>query len=334
LKRAAVAAILIAIPILALGLVVNAFRGPMESTGGVILVRHGIGARGVANELVARGILSRPRLFLLAARLAKVDRRLQAGRYAIPPNTSIASLLELLRAGPNVRETVTIPEGSRDDQIAGALERAAEVDSAAFLAIVRNASSPARFHVPGPTLQGYLFPETYEIPWGISAEEAVGILVEQYHAVVTREMMARAESLGLGERGLVTLASIIEAETPVPEERPRVSAVFHNRLRAGWNLEADPTVRYATGNEAEEISVHDLVFDSPYNTYRYPGLPPGPIGNPGRASLMAALFPVEGSEEFFFVASGDGGHVFSTTARDHARAVAAYRKRNAGSGQP
>jgi len=314
--------------------VFTAYRGPMRTPGGVVLLRAGIGARGVAEELAVTGLVSHPRLFLLFARLEKVDRHLRAGRYAIPPNPSIESLLALLREGPNVRERVTIPEGSRDDQIAGVLARTAGVDSTEFLRIVRDGASPPRYGVPGPTLEGYLFPETYEFPWGTPGAEVVSFLIVQYHKVMIPAFRARAESLGIAEQDVVTLASIIEAETSLPEERPRVSAVYHNRLRAGWNLEADPTVRYATGNDSGEITAGQLEWDSPYNTYRYPGLPPGPIGNPGEASLIAALFPQEGCEDFFFVANGEGGHTFSKTAEEHSRAVAALRRREVARRQP
>ena len=305
----------------------------MRSPGGIVLLRSGIGARGVAAELEASGVVSHPRLFQLFARLAKVDRHLKAGRYAIPPNLSIASLLDLLRQGPNVRERVTIPEGSRANQIAALLASAADIDSGAFLALVEDSSAAERFGVPGPTLQGYLFPETYELLWGTPPDDVVELLVQQYRKVMTPAFLARADSLGMDERQIVTLASIVEAETSLPEERARVSAVYHNRLNSGWNLEADPTVRYATGNESGEITLAELSCDSRYNTYKYLGLPPGPIGNPGRASIVAALFPAEGCRDFFFVANGRGGHSFSSNVEDHRRAAAAWRRREQGERQ-
>lgn len=328
MKRAGLVAVVLAAGVaLCVGfLVVATFRAPMKTPGAVVLLRPGMGARNVAAELAAHGVLPYPRLFLLVARITEVDRGLQAGRYAVPPDVSIESLLALLRSGPNLREQVTIPEGSRALQIAEILHRAADVDSGSFLALVRDPASPARFGVPGPSLEGYLFPETYEFSFGIAAAEAVSLLVGEYRDVMTPALLARADSLGLDEREVVTLASIVEAETPIPDERPRVSAVFHNRLRAGWPLEADPTVRYATGNDSADITVGELEFDSSYNTYRQPGLPPGPIGSPGRAALSAALYPSEGCRDFFFVANGSGGHTFSRTVGEHVRAAAALRK--------
>ncbi len=319
-------------PLACAALLVGAYLTPMRTAGGTVHLRSGMGARAVAAELASQGLLSHPRTFLVFARLREVDRDLQAGRYVIPPNASMKDLLALLSAGPNVREPVTIREGSRVEEIAGVLAGAAAVDSAAFVALARDDATARRLGVPGPTLEGYLFPETYEFSWGVTPEDAAAIMVAEYREVMTPALAARAESLGLGERSAVTLASVIEAETGLPDERARVSAVFHNRLHAGWNLEADPTVRYATRNFTNEITVDELAFDSPYNTYRYPGLPPGPIGSPGRASIHAALFPLMPSDEFFFVASGDGGHVFSRTAEEHGRAIADARRRAAAGG--
>jgi UPF0755 protein len=327
-RRVGIAIALAGLAAMLLGafIVVSMYRSPMRTPGAVVLLRPGIGAREVAAELAAHGVLPYPRLFLLIARATEVDRGLQAGRYAVPPDVSIESLLALLHRGPNLREKVTIPEGSRAEEIASILARAADVDSAAFLAVVRDPRTPARFGVPGPSLEGYLFPETYEFSYGIGAAEAASLLVAEYREVMTPALLSRADSLGMDERGVVTLASIIEAETPLDEERPRVSAVFHNRLRAGWPLEADPTVRYATGNDTGQITAGQLQSESPYNTYHQPGLPPGPIGSPGRAALSAALNPSEDCRDFFFVADGTGGHTFSRTVDQHAKAVVESRR--------
>ncbi len=325
--------VIVGAPLIVAALLASAYLTPMRTAGGTVHLRSGMGARAVATELASQGLLSHPRTFLVFARLREVDRDLRAGRYVIPPNASMKDLLALLSAGPNLRERVTIREGSRVEEIASVLARAAAVDSAAFVALAGDEEAARWLGVPGPTLEGYLFPETYEFSWGVTPEEVAAIMVAEYREVMTPVLAARAESLGLGERSAVTLASVIEAETGLPDERARVSAVFHNRLHAGWNLEADPTVRFATRNFSNEITVDELAFDSPYNTYRFPGLPPGPIGSPGRAALHAALFPLMPSAEFFFVASGDGGHIFSRTAEEHARAKALARRRAAANGE-
>lgn len=306
-----------------------AYLGPMNTPGGVIRLHDGEDAYAVASTLERAGLVASRRAFVLCARLTGEDRKLRAGRYLIPPGQSIRSLLALLSAGPNLRELFTIREGARAEEIAQTLHLATGVDSTAFMRLALDPASPARFGVAGPTLEGYLFPETYELPWGLTAEEAITIFVKEYHEAAAG-LGAQTDSLGLSERDIVTLASIIEAETGVPEERARVAAVFHNRLRAGWKLEADPTVRYATRNQDSSLTVSDLQNESPYNTYVHPGLPPGPICSPGRAALDAALHPIVPSEEFFFVATGEGGHHFSKTIAEHNAAKALAKRRTSG----
>lgn len=302
-----------------------AFTAPSDSPGGVVMLRAGRGAGGVARDLHRAGIIGNRVAFVAFARLTGADRDLRAGRYRIPPAQSLRELIALLRKGPNLVERVTIVEGSRADQIAGLLSAAVGVDSSDFMRIVLDPASSERFVTPGPTLEGYLFPNTYELQWGASAEDVISTLVREYRKAII-PFAARAESLRMSEREIVTLASIVEAETGLPEERPRVAAVFHNRLREEWKLEADPTVRYASGNQSGGITRADLEFDSPYNSYLYRGLPPGPIGNPGKESIVAALYPDEACDDFFFVATGSGGHYFSRTLAEHNAAKARARR--------
>lgn len=328
MKRPLLFALLGGILVLATGVATArlAFVAPSKSPGGVVLLRPGRGAVGVARDLYHAGIIRNRVAFVAFARLTGADRELRAGRYHVPPAQSLRDLIALLRAGPNLVERVTIVEGSRADEIARLLAAAVGVDSSSFMRIVRDPASPARLGTPGPTLEGYLFPETYELTWGVSAEEVVAMLVKEYRKAFAG-FAARAESLSMSEREIITLASIVEAETGIPEERPRVAAVFHNRLRAGWKLEADPTVRYASGNPNGAISRADLEFDSPYNSYLYAGLPPGPIGNPGADAIVAALYPSPDCTDFFFVATGSGGHYFSRTLDEHNAAKARARRK-------
>jgi UPF0755 protein len=325
--RVLIGALSVGLALLVAALIRAAYVGPTGSPGGTVVLSQGRGAPGVAAQLARSGVLQNPRTFVLFARLSGADRELKAGRYAVPESVSIKSLIALLRAGPNVSERVLIPEGSGARAIAQILAARAGVDTAAFLDIVLDAESPARHGVPGPTLEGYLFPETYDIPWGAGAADVVEMLVAEYREVMTPERVARAESLGLDERELVTLASIVEAETGIAEERSRVAAVFHNRLRDGWKLDADPTVRFATGKITDDLTKADLEHASPYNTYVHGGLPPGPICNPGKAALDATLNPSVGCRDYFFVARGDGGHTFSRTIGEHNRARAEARRR-------
>ena len=177
-------------------------------------------------------------------------------------------------------------------------------------------------------MEGYLFPETYHFPKGTPTEKLVEAMVTQFKKTFNENWQRRADELGMTVREVVILASLIEKETSIPEERTLVSAVFHNRLRIGMKLDCDPTIIYALKQQdrfGDRLRTKDLRFDSPYNTYLYPGLPPGPICNPGQGCLEAALYPAA-SKYLYFVSKNDGSHHFSLTLREHLRAVQKYQK--------
>jgi UPF0755 protein len=232
----------------------------------------------------------------------------------------------MLAEGRVRTHAVVIPEGSRAVEIADRLAAAGLVGREAFLAIVLDREAPRRFAVEGPSLEGYLFPETYRFARGLPAEEIVRAMVSQFRSVY-RELRASAPASPLTMRELVTLASIVEKETGAPEERPLIAAVFLNRMRRGMRLETDPTVIYGIEDfDGNLRRVHLEDESNPYNTYRIPGLPPGPIASPGRAALAAVLEPAD-SPYLFFVSRNDGSHVFSATYREHARAVAHFQQK-------
>ena len=195
-----------------------------------------------------------------------------------------------------------------------------EEPPAEFMDLVHDPTLASSLGISAPSLEGYLHPETYRIQLDAAPREAIEMMVDETMRLFDRRSVARAESLGMSVHEILTLASIIETEAMLDSERERISAVYHNRLGSGWRLEADPTVRYAIGNFRRRLYYRDLEVDSPYNTYRRGGLPPGPICSPGRASIEAALYPLAGSEEFFFVSNGDGTHTFSETFAEHVRA--------------
>ena len=236
--------------------------------------------------------------------------------------------------------TVTIPEGRRAEEIAEILHQAGLVDPQEFLALVRSGEGFAfafledRPPEASPSLEGYLFPDTYQIPRDSDARAIITLLLSTFDARFTEEMRARAHEQGLTVHEVVTLASIVEREAVLPEERPLIASVFRNRLARGMKLDADPTVQYAMGyDEAQKtwwrtLLVEDYQFDSPYNTYRRVGLPPGPICNPGLASIEAVLSP-EDTDYLYFVANtvaGDGSHVFARTFEEHQRNIARYQR--------
>jgi UPF0755 protein len=297
-------------------------------------VPRGARMRAVAQDLARLGLVRNPTLFTLAGRLTGTDHSIKAGDYAIRPGMPALDLLGLLRKGMSSLDQVTVPEGLTAREIARLVHAHSGVDTVAFLRLVRDPAFAARLEVPASGLEGYLFPETYSVLRGSRAEDVLRLMVA--HGVrVLREEMSRVPSPPpYTAHEIVTMASIVEAEAHDPRERARIAAVYYNRLRRGMKLQADPTVAYALGRRPERILLRDLEVGSPYNTYRNFGLPPGPIGNPGRAALQAALNPASGTDALFFVARGDGTHQFSSTLQEHDRAISRIRGRSSSAAAP
>ena len=311
--------------VLALAIVAPACGGD-DGPATEIVVPVGASFDAVADTLASRDVVGWPGLFGLYARMRGDDRRVRSGRYVIPGNASWAAVLDALTEGRVVTVPLTLPEGFRLVQMA---PRIAEVSRTTVDSVVAllEATSPETLGLPGPGLEGFLFPDTYRFAPGVAPSTVLETLAARYRAVWTPERRARLDSLGMSERDLVTLASIVQAEARHVGEMPRIAGVYHNRLERGWLLQADPTVLYALGGPRDRLlfAAIDSVEDSPYNTYTQPGLPPGPIGAPGEAALDAALHPLD--EDFmYFVARPDGSHVFTRTLAEHNRAVAAARR--------
>lgn len=281
----------------------------------------------VADSLEARGVIRSALLFRLYARLSGADRAAKAGTYAFRPGAGWRSILDDLRHGRVATIRLTVPEAWTAQRIAERLVAATGLEADAVDAVIQESGAAARFGVPGPTLEGYLYPATYEFPVDVTAETAIATMIERYRSVWTPERRALADSLGLSEREVVTLASIIEAEARLTEELPLISAVFHNRLRIGYPLQADATVQYALGErQARLFYGHiDRVADNPYNTYRHRGLPPGPIASPGVRAIDAALRPAE-ADYLYFVARPDGSHIFTRSLAEHNQARVRARR--------
>lgn len=292
-------------------------------------VEAGESFSSVARRLAALELVEHPRVLVVWAWLRGWDRKVKAGTYSMARGGRPSDIVERLVEGDVYKVTVTVPEGFRHTQIAAALAAAAQVDSAVFSGLLTDAGVLRDLRVHGPSIEGYLFPDTYLIPWGTSARDIAGLMRARLDAVFDEAMRRRVEQLGFTLHEALTLASIIQAEARRPEEFALVSAVYHNRLRMGMRLEADPTVAYALGGYKNRLLYTDLEADSPYNTYKYAGLPPGPICAPGKAAIVAALYPDTTSKALYFVAKGDGGHIFSSTLEDHRKAVETTRKTRA-----
>jgi len=304
-------------------------RRPLDSEGSeqAFVVARGQTLEAVHDELLQRGLISPRAPILLWARLTGGDRRIKLGDYDLSAAQSPLEILETLVAGRTTLVSVTIPEGMTQSRILTLLSEVLGTPAEALAEAAADSVWLRRLGLPVLNLEGYLFPDTYCFDRETPARRVLGTIVAACLQHLDRARQERADSLELSLHEVMTLASIIEAEAMVAEERARISAVYHNRLRRGWLLQADPTVAHAIKRSARWLSTKDLKVDSPYNTYLYPGLPPGPICSPGLASLDAALQPLEGCPDLYFVARGDGTHVFSRSLEAHNRARTSVRSR-------
>jgi UPF0755 protein len=295
----------------------------------LVQVPPGTTLRGAGVIFQERGVLDAAWKLRLLARLAGTDASIKAGTYSVDPGIAPARLLRKLVAGEIVTVAVTVPEGLTLLEAADVLSRQVGVDRTRLLELTRHPPTAwgARLALPeSSSLEGYLFPETYRFAPGVSADEVVETMLGEFAGVFGDSLRERASELGMSVHEVVTLASIVEAEATLPDERRRIAAVYTNRLHKGMRLEADPTVAYAVGVPGDRLTLAHLRVDSPYNTYRRAGLPPGPINSPGEACLRAVLWPQEGFGALFFVADGRGGHRFAGTWAEHRRNVRAYRR--------
>jgi UPF0755 protein len=288
-------------------------RGPSVSETVVVLPR-GAGLDEITARLKAAGVIERPWLFRLAVRLKGQDRALKAGEYAFPAGATPASVINMLARGETVPRRLTVAEGLTVVEVIRLL---AETDGLSG-------------ELPEPPPEGSLLPETYFYALGDERAELVRRMQQGMRRLLDELWPGRAEALPLADRQqALVLASIVDKETGVAGERGAVAAVFYNRLRNGMRLQSDPTVIYGltrgNGPLDRELTRADWLHDSPYNTYRIEGLPPGPIGNPGRAALEAALNP-DDVDYLYFVADGSGGHAFGRTLDEHNRNVAKWRR--------
>ncbi len=284
-----------------------------------VVIEEGMSAAQIGGLLQAKGIVASRSFFTLMAKLYGLENKLRAGKYHFVGPTTVLSALERLRAGGALIQQITIPEGLTVRQIAAVFQGAIQVDSASFVALTRNRDFCRKLGISAPNLEGYLFPDTYRFYWKTSEEKILETMAGRFHSIFADSLRQRATQIGMTVHQVVTLASIIEKEAQVPEERPLISAVFHRRLKLGMPLQADPTVIYALGGRKRKLSKADTRVNSPYNTYLHRGLPPGPICNPGRGSILAALYPAK-VDYLYFVAKGDGTHIFTKSLNAHINA--------------
>lgn len=289
-----------------------------------VTIPRGAPFRVTAESLAAHGLVRNARLFRIYARLRGADRSIRYGTYVLATGASWNEVLDDLRRGNGIVHTITIPEGDDLSQIVPRLADAINVPRDSVEAAVRDSALRRELDVPTPTLEGYLFPDTYTFPDDITARDAVTLMVRRFQSLWKPEYDAALDSLKLNRHDAVTLASIVEREVRRREEGPVIAAVYLNRLKARIPLQADPTVTYALGKRPGRVYFRDLQVKSPYNTYKVAGLPPGPIGSPGLSSILATLRPARVPYRYF-VAHPDGHHEFRRTYAEHLEAIKLVR---------
>jgi UPF0755 protein len=290
-------------------------------------VPSGSGPQAIGRLLVRAGVVSDLTTWRLAVWRSGQATALKAGEYRFAGALTPAEVVAKLAKGDVYLRSITFPEGLTIKQMAAIFEQSGFGPARDFVHAARNSALVAAFDPAAENLEGSLFPDTYALPRRATASDLVRRMVERFESVMTDELRHAADAAGLSVREAVTLASIIEKETAAPEERPLVAAVYRNRLRQKMGLQCDPTVIYALelrGRFNGNLTRVDLAFDSPYNTYRYRGLPPGPIAAPGRRSLEAALHPAP-VDYLYFVSRNDGSHAFASSLAEHNRNVTKYQ---------
>lgn len=323
---------LIVLMVTAIGMtamVVAAVR-PIDPNGlpRIVFVPKGASSAEIGTRLETAGVIRRARDFVIAVRLRGLTRSLQEGEYRLSPAIGLLDIVDRIARGDVVLYPVTIPEGFTARQIVDELMKTGLGDRETLLALVHNGAMMFDHAflrtVPGVSLEGYLFPDTYHIPRHLDEPAVVRLFLDRFAEVVLPRW--REASGGRSLHEIMTVASMVEREAKVPAERPLIAGVVYNRLARGWKLEVDATVLYALGRHKAVVTFADLQVNSPYNTYLRPGLPPGPIASAGLASIEAALHPAE-TAYLYYVARADGSHVFSRTLAEHQAAVRRYRGR-------
>lgn len=301
----------------------GAFTG-LESdlSSGRILyeVPKSVSMASLAGDLEEKGLIRNATVFRAFLRLSGQDKRIRAGFYYVKLSNSALEMASMLTAGKQATRTATIPEGKTTWEIYGILKAQFKLDSLVFDSLANSAEFARACRVNALSLEGYLFPDTYVLPWKMSEREVLKVMVRRFHDVVAGFDLGGPVIEKHGIHGWVTLASIVEEESAIPSEQELIAGVFYNRLVQGWSLGADPTVRYALRKLTGPLYVSELNNNSPYNTRKFTGLPPGPICSPGKGALKASLRPIK-TDKMYFVAKDDGSreHFFSVHGAEHSR---------------
>ncbi|NOX18364.1 MAG: endolytic transglycosylase MltG [Chlorobi bacterium] len=291
-------------------------------------IKRGTSVNEIIDDLYIADVIPNRFLMKLAVLISGANRKLQAGEYDIPNDLSYLGLIELLSSGNGAfQKKVTIQEGIWQFKLAGLLQRELGLDSVKIMRLSKDKAFLNSLLINANSIEGYLLPETYYFNSNVTEKEALKKLKNHMDKLFDENARIQMALLGMTKHQILTMASIIDGESNRVSEFKRIAGVYYNRLRKGIKLQADPTVQYLIREKKRHNKIYfkDLEIDSPYNTYKFKGLPPGPINNPGKDAVLAALYPEE-NDFLFFVASGDGGHRFAKTKSEHQRNVAKYRR--------
>ncbi len=295
-----------------------------------ITIDPGSSTATIAKHLATNNLIRSPFVFKVAVRYRGIGTQLRAGTYQLSRNMSLTRILDELKKGQIEFQTFTVPEGITSTAIAELWETSGFGTGEAFRAAMQLPELLQKYVPESATAEGYLFPNTYKFAKGSTAETVVKMMLAESDKRWNETLTEEAEVFGFTRHQVITLASIIQREAGSESEIPQIASVFHNRLKHNWRLQADPTVLYALGDPKRLLTREDLKVESPYNTYLHKGLPPGPIGNPGMASILGALRP-EKTSYYYFVAIETGQHHFSKTLAEHNRMIRQIRQKRASS---
>ncbi|MCS7203375.1 MAG: endolytic transglycosylase MltG [Thermodesulfovibrio sp.] len=290
-----------------------------------VYIAKGTSFSGIANTLKERGLIRDEKIFIIVGKISGVERKARAGYYVITPDMKVLDILKKLLKGKVVEYVVTVLPGDSLYEIFDKLSNINQEFKENFWTVIKDKEFLKALNVDAPSLEGYIYPDTYIFPKGMKIEEVLEIMVKRMWSVYDENLRRQTKEKGFTANQILTLASIIEKEAKVEEEKPLISAVYHNRLKLGMPLQADPTAIYGVKRFKEGVSKKDLKNKTPYNTYIIRGLPPGPIASPSKSSIVAALNPAKVSY-LYFVSKGDGTHEFSADYKSHILAINKIKK--------
>ena len=291
-----------------------------------VTIPRGSSFKAVLDSLESSGVIRVRWTLDLAGRVLGLTKSMKFGKYLFPRGLSNTAILHDLDEGKSrILISLPVPEGWRMERIALRCSQVLGIDAQRFISLCDKSSFRKELGIDASSIEGYLMPDTYRFLWQTSEEEVLERIVDEFKKFYADSLRKRQEELHLTLNQVLTLASIVDGEAVLDRERPIIAGVYYNRMKKRMRLEADPTIQYIIPNGPRRLMFSDLKYDSPYNTYLYYGLPPGPISSPGRKSILAVLYP-DKHQYLYFVADGTGGHVFSRTYAEHQKAVKSYRR--------